>query len=190
MIGHLKYALPSIALASLLVMVGWTQVQQWISPKKPTLAQTTTLSRKNNTATRPEYKNTDEKNQLYTITADHGVESSAEIIDLTHPQMMMNLKSGEVVTLSSSSGKLDKTTNKMHLVGNVTLTHSQGYALETAQAWIDCNQGSAYGDNPIWGNGPAGTINAKGFRLEERGTKVSFIGRAQLLLKCGEEKKK
>jgi lipopolysaccharide export system protein LptC len=93
-----------------------------------------------------------------------------------------------MVTLTSNSGKLNKTTNQMHLTGSVILTHSQGYSLETAQAWIDCNQGSAHGDSPIWGSGPAGSIEAKGFRLAERGTKVSFIGGSQLLLVSGGKK--
>jgi len=152
-------------------------MQKWAYTQEPTLAQTTVLAQTNNTATNPEYKSTDAKNQPYTITADHGRETSPEVIDLTNPKMVMKLKTGEVVTLTSSTGKLNKVTNKMHLVGNVTLTHSQGYALETAQAWIDCNQGSAYGDNSIWGNGPAGAISANGFRLAERGTKVELYRR-------------
>ena len=146
--------------------------------------------RTNNTATNPEYKSSDDKNQPYTITADHGRETSPEIIDLTNPKMVMSLTTGEVVTLTSATGRLNKVTNKMHLVGKVTLTHSQGYALETAQAWIDCNQGSAYGNNCISGNGPAGAISAEGFRLAERGTKVSFIGGTQLLLTSVEGGKK
>jgi lipopolysaccharide export system protein LptC len=71
----------------------------------------------------------------------------------------------------------------------VKLTHSQGYFLETAHAWIDCNQGSAHGNSPIWGNGPAGAIEAKGFRLAEHGSKVSFIGGTQLLLMSREGNK-
>ena len=185
MIERLKYSLPGLALVALLVLIGWPQVQKWLYQPQPTLAQTTQTPQTNNTATRPEYKGSDEKNQPYTITADQGIETSLEEIDLTHPKMVMNLKSGEVVTLTSTSGKLNKTTNEMHLVGKVTLTHSQGYTLETDQAWINCNEGSAHSDSPIWGNGPAGAIQAKGFRLTERGNKVTFIGGTQLLLMSG-----
>lgn len=188
MIERLKYSLPGVALIALLVLISWPQVQKWVHGHKPTLAQTTPLPQTNITATRPEYKSTDDKDQPYTITADHGVETSIEAIHLAHPKMVMNLKSGEVVTLTSVSGNLNKVTNKMHLVGSVTLTHSQGYAFQTAQAWIDCDQGSAYSNTPIWGDGPAGAIEAKGFRLTERGAKVSFIGGTQLLLNSGGKK--
>lgn len=188
-VERLKYSLPGLALVALLVLIGWPQVQRWLYQQQPTLAQTTLVPPANNTATRPEYKGTDEKNQPYTITADHGVETSLEEIELTHPKMVMNLKSGDVVTLTSASGNLNKATNKMHLVGNVTLTHSQGYALETAEAWINCNEGSAHGDSPIAGDGPAGAIMANGFRLAERGNKVTFIGGTQLLLMSGGGKK-
>ncbi len=188
MVERLKYSLPGAALLALLVLIGWPQAQKWLYAQQPTLAQTTLAPKTNNTATRPEYKSTDEKNQPYTITADHGVEISLEEIDLTNPKLVMQLKSGGMVTLTSNSGKLNKATNQMHLTGSVILTHSQGYSLETAQAWIDCNQGSAHGDSPIWGSGPAGSIEAKGFRLAERGTTVSFIGGSQLLLVSGGKK--
>lgn len=185
MVERLKYSLPGLALVALLVLIGWPQVQRWTYQQQPTLAETTLAPQTNNTATHPEFKGSDEKNQPYTITADHGIETSVEEIHLTHPKMVMNLKSGDVVTLTSTSGNLNKATNEMYLVGSVTLTHSQGYALETTEAWINCNEGRAHSDSPIWGNGPAGAIQAKGFRLAERGNKVSFIGGTQLLLVTG-----
>jgi len=191
MIGRLKYGLPVIALVALALLIAWPQAQKWAHRQELPLAQQAPFVEQtaNNVAIHPEYKSSNDKNQPYTITADRGMEISPEKIDLVRPRMVMALKAGEVVTLTSNSGALNKVTNKMHLVGNVTLTHSQGYVLKTAQAWIDCNQGSAFSNSPIWGNGPAGAIEAKGFRLAERGTRVSFIGGSQLLIASGGEKK-
>jgi len=189
MVERLKYSLPGLALAILLILIGWPQIQRWAYQQQPALAQTALEPQENNTAVHPEYKGSDEKNQPYTITADQGTEISLEEIYLTHPKMVMNLKTGDVVTLTSISGNLNKITNKVHLIGDVTLTHSQGYVLRTAEAWINCNEGSAYGESPIWGNGPTGAIQAKGFRLAEQGNKVSFIGETQLLLMVGGGKK-
>lgn len=192
-VGGLKYSLPGFAFVALSVLIGWPQLKKWYYADHPTLAQTIAptmaASDKGSAATYPEYKGTDANNQPYTITADRGAEVSADEIDLTNPKMVLNLKSGEIMTLVSTSGTLNKTTNKMHLIGNVILTHSQGYALRTSQAWIDCNQGDAYGNDPISGDGPMGAIQAKGFRLTERGKKVSFIGGMQLILMTSEGKK-
>jgi len=181
-VGRLKYSLPSLALMALIALMSWSHLEHWMYGNKPTLAQKTLAPQANNAAIRPEYKGIDERSQPYTITADQGKEASPEKIDLTYPKMVMNLKSGDVVTLTATKGTLNKITSKMHLVGNVTLTHSLGYDLETSQAWIDCKNGSAYNNEPIWGNGPAGIIEAKGFYLAERGTKVSFLGGSQLFL--------
>lgn len=189
-VERLKYSLPGLALVALLVLIGWPQVQLWVYQQQPTLAQTTLAPKTNNTATRPEYKGTDEKNQPYTITADHGIETSFEEIHLAHPKMVMNLKSGDIITLTSTTGNLNKTTNIVHLVGSVTLNHSKGYALETDQAWVNFNEGSAHSNSPISGNGPAGAISAKGFHLAERGNIVSFIGGSQLFLVSGGGNKK
>jgi lipopolysaccharide export system protein LptC len=183
MIERLKFTLPSIALVALLVLIGWPQVQKWLYEQQPTLAQSTSISPTNNTATRPEFKSTDEKNQPYTITADHGTEKSFEEVDLTNPKFEIKLKSGGSVTLTSNSGKLNKATNQMYLKGNVILSHSQGYFLETAHAWIDCNQGNAHGNSHVWGTGPAGSIEAQGFRLSDQGNKVNFLGGTQLFLR-------
>lgn len=187
-IGRLKYSLPSVAFVGLVLLIGWPQAQKWFHSQKPALVESAALPQTNNSATQPEYKNSDKKNQPYTITADHGLERSTEEIDLTNPKLVMNLNSGELLTLTSNSGILNKVTNKMHLQGQVRLTHSQGYALETSQAWIDCKQGNAHGDHPVWGDGPAGAIKAKGFHIVDKGEKISFIGGTELhLMACGKK---
>jgi lipopolysaccharide export system protein LptC len=193
-VGGLKYSLPGFALMALFILIGWPHFKKWYHADQPTLAQTVTptipaLAKGRGAATYPEYRGTDTKNQPYIITADHGVEVSANEIDLSNPKITLNLKSGEEVTLASTSGTLNKETNKMHLMGNVTLTHSQGYILRTPQAWVDCNQGSAYGNDPIAGEGPMGALQANGFRLTHRGKRVSFIGGMQLILMASKEKK-
>jgi len=132
-IERLKYSLPGIALFALMILICWPQAQKWISTQQPTLAKSATVPLRNNTATNPEYRGTDDKNQPYTITADYGTEISTEEIDLTNPKMVMTLKSGDYLTLKASSGKLNKMTNNMHLIGKVTLTHSHGYILETPE---------------------------------------------------------
>jgi LPS export ABC transporter protein LptC len=186
LIGRLKYSLPSAAFFGLVLLICWPQAQKWFHSQKPALVESAALPQTNNSATHPEYKNSDKKNQPYTITADHGHESSPEEIDLTNPKLVMNLKSGELLTLTSNSGILNKVTNKMHLQGQVKLIHSQGYALETSQAWIDCQHGNAHGNHPVWGDGPAGAIKAKGFHIVEKGAKISFIGDTELhLIACG-----
>ena len=189
-IGRLKYSLPSVAFVGLILLIGWPQAQKWFHYQNPALGESASLPQTNNSATHPEYKNSDKKNQPYTITADHGYETSPEEIDLTNPKLVMNLKSGEILTLTSNSGILNKKTSKMHLQGQVRLIHSQGYALETSQAWIDCQHGNAHGDQPVWGDGPAGAIKAKGFHIVEKGAKISFIGGTELhLIACGEKEK-
>lgn len=181
-VGRLKYGLSGSALVVFLVLIGWPQFHELFYKRQPTLAQIAVTSSSHNAAIHPEYKGMDKNNQPYTITADQGIEVSPEEVDLTHPKMTLILKSGDRVTLASASGKLNKVTNVVHLIKNVVLTHSQGYVLETTEAWIYGNKGSASGNVPVWGKGPTGDINAQGFDLTEHGNKVSFKGRVQLLI--------
>ena len=62
-VGRLKYSLPGLALVALLVLIGWPQVQRWVYQQQPSLAERT-LTPQNNTASRPEFRGSDEKNQL------------------------------------------------------------------------------------------------------------------------------
>ena len=185
-IDRLKFGLPGIALAVFLVLIFWPQFRQWHYSKQPNLAQTTVLPVQSNTATHPEYMGTDKNNQPYTITADRGQELSSRKIELTGPKMSLVLRSGEKMTLSSSSGTLDKITRQVQLTGNVILADSQGYTLETSRARIDCTDGSAHTNKPVWGKGPLGSIQAQGFWMT--GSKICFTGGAELLLMAAEGK--
>lgn len=189
-IERLKYGLPSLALGGFLILFAWPQAQLWLYGQKPNLAATTISPLSKNRVTQPEYKGVNKNNQPYTITAHEGIETSAEEIDLISPQMTIDLKSKDRVTLTSKTGKLNKLTNKIQLVGDVTLTHTQGYTLQTPQAWIDFHKGDAYSNDSVWGNGPLGHVSAQGFRLTEKGHKIHFEGNAQLLLTLSKEGKR
>lgn len=182
-IDYLKCSLPVVALIITLVLVLWPQFRQWHYSHLPKLAQTSSSHHKNNTATYPAYKGVDKNNQPFTLSAEQGMEILANEIELSSPNMEIILNTGARVTLSASSGTYNKTMNNLHLIGNVILTHSHGYSLETSQAWIDCNLGNAYTNDPVWGNGPLGSIQAKGFSLDAQGDKISFKGKAELYLR-------
>jgi lipopolysaccharide export system protein LptC len=189
-IDRFKYGLPAIALLILLTLILWPHFQRWHYDTLPRLEDITSVVQKNNTATYPAYKGVDKNNQPYTISAEQGREISADEIELSLPAMEIILKSGSKVTLSASSGTFNKAKNNIHLLGNVVLTHSGGYSLETSQAWLDLEQGKAFTNDPVWGNGPLGTIQAKEFYLDEKNDMISFKGQSQLFIHAEQRKEK
>lgn len=128
----------------------------------------------------------DKSNQPYTLTADDGDENTSGIVFLTKPQIILNLKSGNIATLTATDGDYNKSTDLVTLRGEVTVTHSLGYQFITTLAWIDLTQSVSYGDKPVHGDGPNGIIDSHGgFKLSDNGEKVIFLGRPELILKVG-----
>lgn len=102
--------------------------------------------------------------------------------------MTLYLKSGGTVTISATKGSFFNTEKKVRLTGGVTILHSDGYKLKTTLAWIDCNEGTAMGDNAVDGSGPAGAISSRGFRVLDHGDKIVFLGQPELLLSTNKKK--
>lgn len=126
----------------------------------------------------------DKSNQPYTLNAEEGDENTSGIVFLTKPQLTLNLKSGNIATLTATDGEYDRNKDLVTLRGEVIVTHSLGYQFVTSLAWIDLTQSVAHGDKPVHGDGPNGIIDShNGFRLSDNGEKVIFLGRPELILK-------
>jgi len=131
---------------------------------------------------------TDKSNQPYLLIADKGHENHSGIVFLTKPQLTLTLQSGDIATLNATEGTYDKNKELIMLTGDVVITHSAGYQFVTSLAWIDLTKSIAYGDQLVQGEGPNGTIYAKGgFQLFDKGDKITFIGRPELILKTGKK---
>lgn len=131
---------------------------------------------------------TDKSNQPYLLIADKGHENQAGIVFLTKPQLTLTLQSKDIATLNATEGTYDKNKELITLTGDVVITHSAGYEFVTSLAWVDLIQSIAYGDQVVQGEGPNGTIHAKGgFQLLEKGDRIIFLGRPELILKTGKK---
>jgi lipopolysaccharide export system protein LptC len=179
-IQGLKKILPAIACLLTLVVVLWPQINAFLGLNHKSFLNETMPEK--NAATKPVLKGTDVRNQPYIIRAQMGYQISEQEIFLENPVLELRLNSGGKVILSADKGTLLGHNKNVHLNGSVTLQHSDGYNLQTLTALIDCNNSSASGDDPVDGTGPTGTIQSRGFRLEDYGDKVVFLGQPELLL--------
>ncbi|WP_032112378.1 LPS export ABC transporter periplasmic protein LptC [Candidatus Paracaedibacter symbiosus] len=179
----------SIALA---IIVFWPNIRDYFeTPQVPLISQETQAhkvalsdAQTKSSAKYIRFHGADKSNQPYTLIADDGDENTNGLVLLTKPHLTLNLASGNTATLTAIDGVYDKNKELITLKGGVVVTHSNGYQFVTSLAWIDLTQSISYGDKPVHGEGPAGTINAqKGFRLSDNGDKFIFFGRPELILK-------
>ena len=184
-VGLMKVVLPAMAAALILLVIAWPQLTKDRSRFTLGVAnlgqdQIETLSMLN-----ARYDGIDDKNRPFTLSADVATQSprNDQIVDLELPKADMTMTDGAWLALTARAGRYNRESEQLDLAGNVSLFHDKGFELRTEYARIDLKRGIATGDQPVEGQGGAGTINAEGFRVSDRGQRILFTGRSHLVLR-------
>lgn len=192
-IPRLRWLLPLLAIVLAASIVVWPHIARWLEGDKlPNLAQQLTKQPAyQNTASDVTYTGVDKKNRPFVLDSPQAIEFAEDQMEVNQPNLTLDLDNDKKASLKSNKGYVDKQKKIVHLVGDVTLTHTDGYEFKTSEAWIDMGTYSAYSDKPVTGNGPTGKIQAsKGFRIKKDQKTLEFFGRPELILKSGGGKKK
>lgn len=180
-VSRAKIALPTLAVAVLLIVVAWPMLerrnQPFIAP--PDAGQLEMSDAR--------YRGEDEKSRPFEVRAERATRSNSQskLVDLVKPEAEMVLDGGSWITISAESGRYDRQSGQLTLQGHVTLYHDQGYEFTTDTAEIDTAAGTAWGNARVTGQGPFGDVDAAGFRLANEGKTIVFTGRARLVLPNG-----
>lgn len=179
-----KRALPLAAFAALALVVLWPQIagmeeQVRVAYRKPSLTVPTGAA----SVVEPRFQGTDERGRPYTLSADAAVqEAGSSSVRLANPRGDVTLEQGSWVILQAEAGLFHRDRRMLDLTGDVAVFHDSGYEVRTDAAEVDLRAGTARGDQPVSAQGPAGTLDAVGFSLTDRGDVVVFTGPARMLL--------
>jgi len=187
-LGLAKIVLPGTGLAILAVALLW----QDIVPDSITRRAVPRIgleALRQHEMSAPKFVGTDEKNRPYQVEAKSARLASAksETVILEQPKASMTLEAGNWVAVTSRGGEINQKTRIVTLNGEVHLFHDANYTFRTEQATIDTAKGRAWGDKPVVANGPKGTIEASGFRIEDKGQTIYFTGKTKVLLRLDEQ---
>jgi lipopolysaccharide export system protein LptC len=192
-IPRLRWLLPLLAIVLFGSIIIWPQIARWLEEDNlPNLAQQLTKQPTyQNTASDVTYTGVDKKNRPFVLDGNQAIEFAPDQVEVESPKLTLDLSDNKKSTLSANKAFVDKEKKLIHLVGDVTLTHTDGYEFKTSEAWLDLASYSAYGDKPVTGNGPTGKIQAsKGFRIKKDQKSLEFFGRPELILRSTGGKKK
>lgn len=185
-ISALKYGIPVALFLLIILLLNWPSIESYFKPPEQEQIEhikpiTPKIEGTTNQAKNLHFDGVDSHNQPYTLIAKEGFEFDDNHSELQAPHLTIKLNSGEIVTLSADKSNFERAQQKIELIGNVVVTHSSGYNFKTERAWIDLNDSSAIGHDPVRGYGPNGDIySQEGFRLTEKGDKIKFMGRPEL----------
>lgn len=181
----LKVTLPLIALVLLGLVLAWPQLNP--DPREFRLNQTnlgTDIATDASRMLKPRYVGTDDDNQPFSVIADTATHAgSADRILLASPKADVTMKDGSWVAVNAKEGLYDRIAQTLGLRGDVQVFHDAGYEFRTESADIDMHANVASGDKPVEGQGPFGHIQAQGFQILDKGSRIVFTGKARLELR-------
>ena len=181
-IRWLRRILPVIALVIVAVVFAWGNMNDPnIIPAQDAHAPKTFGK---NELLNPRFESLDKKNQPYTITAKRASqgESDDNLVMLEKPLADMMLNSGNWVAIKSKEGAFRQDTQRLFLRGDVELFHDRGYQMSMAELHIDLQANTAWSGTDVYGQGPAGTLTAKGLQANNVTGHLKFTGPAKLIL--------
>lgn len=129
---------------------------------------------------KPRFQGVDKNAQPFNITADNAVQVDDNTINLNAINSDITDKKGKWYSLSSSTGTYHIKDKKLDLIGAVNLFSDDGNEFKTEKAHINVEKNSAYGNNPVEGQGPLGTIKANSFKIDGDNSTVIFNGDVKL----------
>lgn len=182
-IAILKRALPLAAFAVLALIVLWPEIAGLEDRVRVAYRKADGAVTDSARLVSPRYLGRDERGRPYELTADTAEQpSGSNTVALTKPVGDMTLEDGTWVQLQAVTGWFQRDSRVLDLEGEVALFHDAGYEIHTERARIDLDAGRAEGNDPVAAQGPPGTLDGTGFRLEEKGAVVIFTGPARMVL--------
>lgn len=135
-----------------------------------------------NVMEQPRYQGMDQHNQPFTVIADRAIQKDKDTVELQNIRAEMSQNNGDWLALNSGKGELNLQTKKIKLEQQVNMFYDGGYEFRTSEAHVDIDKGRAQGDTHIEGQGPAGTLEADSFIIEDRGKVIKFNGSVRMKL--------
>jgi len=130
-----------------------------------------------------------EAGKPYKVKAARSVQTREGIIELTDIAAEMELEDGSV-NLTARNGRVQQENHRASVEGGVVVTLSNGYRFETERAEADLKAGIVTGDAKVKVNGPMGTSEAAGFRVDKSVKSITFTGGVTSVLNPASDKEK
>lgn len=185
-VRSMRILLPLIAACVVGIVMAWPRMQSAVAPirQQASAAKSASVTGKNELLN-PSFKGIDNRNEPYTVTAARAVQSLNErdTIILEKPAAEILLNNGRRVGGEARRGSYAQKEGRLLLEDEVTLHDDEGYVFMTSKLLINLSAKEAWSDQPVWGSGPTGTLEASGVQAYDDKKVLIFTGPAKLVLK-------
>ncbi|MBN9412338.1 MAG: LPS export ABC transporter periplasmic protein LptC [Candidatus Paracaedimonas acanthamoebae] len=167
-------------------LIAWPQIEKFLNSIESQGDNSFKHLAVQNRIQQPRMHSYDKDRRPFNIDAQSAEQVSSEKIGLEQPFSKHILHNGIEIEINGDQGIFHQNTKFLNYEKNVKLKTSSGYEFTTDSASIDTNGKSIEGSKPIVGKGPSSEIVAQGFKIENEGNKIHFIGKSTLILNASE----
>lgn len=186
-VGVMRWLLPLSAAGLAAALIAWPYLENRDDGFQMIMSDLEIDDTDRLTMTNARFLGTDQDGQPYTLTTREAWQDVADkdLVHLEEVEGDILLKSGAWVSLSAVSGTYHQPGQVLTLVDDVSIFTDEGYELHTDIAAFDLTTGTGWGDKPVSGQGPAGLLDAQGFRISKDDGRLEFVGRVHMTLYPG-----
>lgn len=177
-----KRLLPVGALMLLSLIVLWPEISRHNPARVTYHVATGTDAADQGSMTSAHYEGIGDSGRPYTMTADKAVQTDADTVLLTKPAGDMTMNSGSWLMVQSRHGVYHAKVQNLDLSNHVVLYRDDGTTVRTSKALVNLKAATASGHEAVNADGPFGTLDAHGFAITDRGTRLHFTGPSKLVL--------
>jgi len=181
----MRRMLPAIAIGLLLLLVAWPRLQTAMDRLKARLPRLDMSQAGDLRMVNLRYTGYDKHGQPVTITAESARQrpgGTDDVVELQAPKADLSTQGGSWTAVTAETGMYQPSEQQLDLFGKVELFQDKGNSFRTDSAHVDIAKGTAEGNDAVEGNGPFGSLRAEGFRIEERGDVIHFLGKSSLVI--------
>jgi len=185
-VTRMKLLMPAMAVGLLLLVAVWPRIQAALDHVTIAIPHLDTSAAHDLKMVNMRYAGFDRHNRPYTITADVARQrpGTDETVELDAPKADMTTENGTWLAVQSFTGLYQPQHQMLDLFGNVEIFQDKGNEFHSDSMHVDMGHSTAESGDPVEGSGPFGTITAaKGFRMEDRGAVIYFLGKSHLTLR-------
>jgi lipopolysaccharide export system protein LptC len=183
-VGLMKLVLPMSAVTLVVLVIAWPYLTKGHAGLPISFSSIEVDDGESIYMTNARYFGSDANEQPFTVVAEKVNRQSddPDIVQFTLPKAEIQLDDGRWIALAANRGTLYQDKQTLTLDGAVSIFSDEGYEFHTERAEIDLHTNTAYGRDPVEGEGPLGLLNAEGFRLDRDDGRLRFEGGVRLVL--------
>ena len=186
-VGTMRLVLPGIAIGLIVLVVAWPKI---FGDVAGTIAPGGLLNGFSITEPmrmrHPRYVGADGNGgQPYEVVADQALVDPRNPDRITLQDMRATTKAenGGLTTLDSENALYQRGIGRLDLDGDVRLTTADRTVFTTDKATVLLNERRAFGNDPVHGVGPLGTLDAQAFEIERGGDVANFHGKVRVVIR-------